>query len=182
MDPSKYYHVVGPALVREIQNWWMRQRKSSYGHSFYVIYYVCYILWCNKSCVSNILDSQYYTSAWLYQDPNLNIIVPTYVLLIEHLAMCSDYQWFTVAYYWTRWCLSKWPTRYQHHSDVKMGAMASQITSISIVYSTVCSGADRRRHQSSASLAFVRGIHRWPVNSPHQGPVTRKMFPFNDVM
>ena len=43
-------------------------------------------------------------------------------------------------------------------------------------------GADQRKHQSSASLAFVRGIHRWPVHSPHKGPVTRKMFPFDDVM
>ena len=63
-----------------------------------------------------------------------------------------------------------------------MGAMASQITSVSIVYSTVCPGIDQRKHQSSASLAFVRGIHRGPVNSPHKGPVTRKMFPFDDVI
>ena len=47
-----------------------------------------------------------------------------------------------------------------HYSDVIMGAMASQITSLTIVYSTVCPGADQRKHQSSASLAFVRGIHR----------------------
>ena len=47
---------------------------------------------------------------------------------------------------------------------------------------TVYLGADQRKHQSSASLAFVRGIHRWPVNSPHKGPVTRKMFPFDDVI
>ena len=51
-----------------------------------------------------------------------------------------------------------------------------------IVYSTVYSGTDQRKHQSSASLAFVRGIHRWPVNSPHKWPVTRKMFPFDDVI
>ena len=43
-------------------------------------------------------------------------------------------------------------------------------------------GADQRKHQSSASLAFVREIHRWPVNSPHKRPVTRKMFPFYDVI
>ena len=60
------------------------------------------------------------------------------------------------------------------YSDVTMGAF--QITIVSIVYSTVCSGADQRKHQSSASLAFVRGIHRWPVNSPHKGPVTQKCF------
>ena len=62
-----------------------------------------------------------------------------------------------------------------------MGAMALQITSLAIVY-MVYSGEDQRKHQSSASLAFVRGIHRWPVNSRHKGPVTRKMFPFDDVI
>ena len=49
-------------------------------------------------------------------------------------------------------------------------------------FSTVCSGADQRKHQSPASLAFVRGFHRWPVNSPHKGPLTRKMFPFGYVI
>ena len=63
-----------------------------------------------------------------------------------------------------------------------MGAIASQITSLTIVYSTVYSDADQRQHQSSASLAFVRVIHRGPVNSPHKWPVTRKMFPFDDVI
>ena len=64
-----------------------------------------------------------------------------------------------------------------HYNDVIMGAIASQITSLTIVYSIVYSDADQRKHQSSASLAFVRGIHRGPVNSPHKWPVTRKMFP-----
>ena len=63
-----------------------------------------------------------------------------------------------------------------------MSAMASLITSITSVYSTVHSGADQRKHQSSASLAFVRGIHRRPVNSPHKWPVTRKMFLFDNVI
>ena len=63
-----------------------------------------------------------------------------------------------------------------------MGTMASQITSLTIVYSIVYSGADQRMHQSYASLALVRGIHRWPVNSPHKGPVTRQMFPFDDAI
>ena len=60
--------------------------------------------------------------------------------------------------------------------------MVSQITSLTNVDSTVYSGADQRKHQSSASLAFVRGIHRRPMNSPHIRPVTRKMFPFDDVI
>ena len=77
---------------------------------------------------------------------------------------------------WTNkfyYCLS-------HYNDVIMSAMASQVTRLTIVYSTVCSGADERTHQSS--LAFVRGIHRWPVFSPHKGPVTRKILPFDDVI
>ena len=69
-----------------------------------------------------------------------------------------------------------------HYDDVIMGTIASQITSLTIVYSAVYSGADQCKHQSSASLAFVWGIHRGPVNSPHKWPVTRKMFPFDDVI
>ena len=69
-----------------------------------------------------------------------------------------------------------------HCDDVTMSLMASQITSLTIVYSTVYSDADLRKHQSSASLAFVRGNHRGPVNSPHKWPVMRKMFPFYDVI
>ena len=63
-----------------------------------------------------------------------------------------------------------------------MGTKVLQITSLTIVYSTVCSGSDQRKHQCSASLAFVRTIHRWPVNSPHKGPVMRRMTPFDDVI
>ena len=71
-----------------------------------------------------------------------------------------------------------------HYSDVIMSTMASQITSITIVYLTVY----QWKHQSSASLAFMKGIrdinvsggiHRWQMNSPHKGPVTQKMFPFD---
>ena len=70
----------------------------------------------------------------------------------------------------------------RHYGDVKMGMIASQITSLTIVYSTVYSDAVQRKHQCSASLAFVWGIHPWPVNSPHKWPVTRKMFPFDGVI
>ena len=82
------------------------------------------------------------------------------------------------------WVLALWGRKssVSHYSDVIMNPMASQITGVSIVYSAVCLGADQRKQQSSASLAFVRGIHRSPVNSPHKGPVTRKMFPFDDVI
>ena len=63
-----------------------------------------------------------------------------------------------------------------------MGAIASQIISLTIVYSIVYSDADQRKYQTSAPLAFVRGIHRGPMNSPHKWPVTRKMFPVDDVI
>ena len=63
-----------------------------------------------------------------------------------------------------------------------MGAIASQITSLTTVYSKVYSDADQRKHQSSASLVFVRWIHRWPVYSPHKWPVRREMFPFDDAI
>ena len=82
-------------------------------------------------------------------------------------------QWPRLARSSTYW---QWSLQWRH-----MSTMASQITSLTIVYSTVYSGTDQRKHKSSASLAFVQGIHRWPVNSPHKGPVTREMFPFADV-
>ena len=66
--------------------------------------------------------------------------------------------------------------RMMHYDDVIMDTIASQITSLTIVYSIVYSGTDQRKHQSSASLAFVRWIHRGPVNSPHKGPVMLKIF------
>ena len=63
-----------------------------------------------------------------------------------------------------------------------MGTIASQITSLTIVYSTIYSGADQRKHQSSASLAFVWGIHRGPVQFSAQMASNAEMFPFDDVI
>ena len=65
-------------------------------------------------------------------------------------------------------------TNISHYDDVIMTMLASQITSLMVVYSIVYSGVNQRKHQSSASLAFVREIHRGPVNFPHKWPVTRK--------
>ena len=63
-----------------------------------------------------------------------------------------------------------------------MSAVAFQITGVSMVCSTVCSGADQRKHQSSASLALMRRIHQWLVNTPHNRPVKWNMFPFDDII
>ena len=82
--------------------------------------------------------------------------------------------------FWPQCVMYYWWRRYDlHYSDV---IMASQITGVSIIYSTVCSDAHKRYHQNSASLAFVRRIHQWPLNSLHKGPVTPKMFPFDDII
>ena len=105
-------------------------------------------------------------------------------ICLSHLTFCLS-SIFLSFYLSSRSLLSVYlslPLSPSNYIDVIMSAMASQITSLTIVYSTVYSGADQRKHQNSASLAFVRGIHRWPVNSPHKGPVTRKMFPFDDVI
>ena len=67
------------------------------------------------------------------------------------------------------------------YNDVIMGVIASQIISLRIIYSNIYSGTAHRKHQSSLSLASVMGIHRWPMNFLHKGPVTRKMFPFDDI-
>ena len=69
----------------------------------------------------------------------------------------------------------------KHYIDVIMSAMASQITGVSIGCTAVCSGLDHRNHQSSALLAFVRGIHRRHMDSSLKGPVTLQMFPFDEI-
>ena len=110
-----------------------------------------------------------------YSGNGANCLAPTYYMTNDSFGAhtpCSD----RTVRMSDRW---RWTSRY-HYSDVIMGAIASQVTSLTTVYSTVYSGADHREHQSSASLAFARGIHRGSVNSAHRWPVTRKMFPFDD--
>ena len=91
---------------------------------------------------------------------------------------------------WRQWshltCITVTPcirvNSMKHYIDLILGVIASQITSLTIAFSTIYSDADQRKHQSSASLAFVWGINREPLNSPHKWPVMRKMFPFDDVI
>ena len=75
---------------------------------------------------------------------------------------------------WSRWLF----IGYMNYSDVIMTAMASQITSLAIVYSTVYSRGKSKR----SSKLRVTGLCAGMVNSPHKWPVTRKMFPFDDVI
>ena len=84
-------------------------------------------------------------------------------------------------YLWTKHYNSgKHPlnTTLNHYGDAIMSAKASQITSISTVCSAVCSCTHQRKHQGSASLT----CDRWPMDSPHKGPVTRKIFLLDDVI
>ena len=73
-------------------------------------------------------------------------------------------------------------TKSLYYSDIITTVMASQITGVSIVCSFFWLGEHHRKHQSSASLTFVRGIHNWSVDSPLKGPVARKTFPLDDVI
>ena len=110
----------------------------------------------------------------------MDILYTCHALLRDKLLSCSRRCGIRLlkAIYCDKWYII-WQT---HYGDVIMSTVASQINSLMIVCSNVYSGTDQRKHQSSASLAFVWGIHHWPVNSPRKGPVTRKMFPFDDAI
>ena len=69
-----------------------------------------------------------------------------------------------------------------HYTYVIMSLMASQITSLAIVYSPVCSGTDKKKKKKLRVTGLCEGNSPGPVNSPHKRPVTRKMFPFDDVI
>ena len=117
---------------------------------------------------------------WWYFDSNFTEICGA----INHKqALIKKVAWLNPAtnHYRNQW-LHNALLGFIHDSNVIMSAMTSQITGVSSVCSAVCSCANQRKRKSSASLAFVRGIHQWPVDSPHKGPVTRKMFPFDDIM
>ena len=95
--------------------------------------------------------------SWVYYEWLLHEIMSVHLSISLGYFSSRTYFSITVTLQWARWRLT-------------------------IVYTTVYSGADQRKHQSSASQAFVQGIHRWPVNSSHKWPVTRKMFSFDDVI
>ena len=101
----------------------------------------------------------------IWTDAQMIILVTRYPFFFWHTILASSQTYYL----------------HFHYCDIIMSTMASQITSPTIVCSNVYSGADQRKHQSSASLAFVRGIHLWLVNSSHKGSVTQKMFPFGDA-
>ena len=129
----------------------------------------------NVDCEMTIFPGGGGTQYWLIVNSTHRNILKRNLLSIHTFLFKKIQSAISPAKWWPR-CAGP------HYNDVIMGTIASQIISLTIVNSAVYSGADKRKHQSSASLAFVRGIQRGPVNSPHKWPVTRKMFPFDDVI
>ena len=138
-----------------------------------------YCIVCPNMSVSGMGPSRRHTISWLQnlnQRIDFNWCAQIIAFILPHI-----YETRSASFVGERYMDNHSPVSNQYN-DVIMSAMASQMTSLTIVYSTFNSGADQRKHQSSASLAFVREIHRKPVNSPHKKSVTRKMFPFDDVI
>ena len=120
-----------------------------------------------------------YFGTWIGLDGNMlegemdghHSINPVFFRKPREWSQCRDH---------SGWGLSQWETMVQCNAPI-MNPIASQITRLTIVYLTIYSGLYPRKHLNPASLAFVRRIHRLPVNSQHKGPVTWKMFPFDVV-
>ena len=129
--------------------------------------YLSIILQQNTKCVHNSSTHCIVNDTWNL--PRQELLMHAVVTLAY-----SEYRYSSKLYpHVSRYCLvitvtSQW--------------MASQIISLTTIYSIVYSGADQTKLQSYASLAFVWGIHRWPENSPHKWPVARKVLPFDDVI
>ena len=131
------------------------------------------IIYCNTSkLLSCRLHLAIYTQYWI--TINLVYLLEVVVILLVVHVRRLLLSILTIKANWKQWI--------GRYITVIMGAMASQITSLTNVYSIVYSGSDKRKHLSPASLAFVWGVHRWPANSPYKWPVTRKIFPFDDVI
>ena len=147
------------------------------------------VLW-----LSEFLSLESWSLYWKCALASISINASAIIYSISHeicWKFCNKFLWFGYNLYHS-WCIPAkylliyivvaWLAQGQlydypsvHYNNVIMSPVSSQITSVLMVCSTVYSGVDLRKHQSSMPLAFMRGIHRWPVNSPHKGPVTWKM-------
>ena len=125
------------------------------------------------------MNSHYEDNQHLYEDYNLYSYWTRVVADCIHCIWHDDFKvsesWNTV--FVRHQCLF-FPTLPWRHNE-RDGASNHQPHNCLL---NLLFGRRSKKHQSSAPLAFVRGIHRWPVNSPHKGPVTRKMLPFDDVI
>ena len=137
-------------------------------------------IWTLSHCLRKVQETMIYSVCFT---TFLECYMPHISEQAKHIYLLRTSQMVSIACLWAMGGQNMYLYIYiygrTHYNDGIMSVMASQITSHPVVYSTVYSGADQRKHHI-VSLAFVRGIHWWPVNSPHKGPVTRKMFPFVD--
>ena len=170
----------------------------------WVLWYVlCYLYYLQDICfIANTVVSTIYATVCIYKiceciwrlnqcTRNKAVMIPK-AKDVDTLRPIAPYRsWHNNIFLSTQWHVfsavsnsTNWANWFvaHHYGDVIISALVSQITSPMIACATVYSGVDQRNHKSSASLAFVLGIHRWPVNSPHKWPVTGKMFPFDDVI
>ena len=133
-----------------MRHWWR--------HGLLFIVVICYPIL--DSDFTSIIWKYMGASAWWYNEKvwvcNVNGIAQRRRLVDGNIFMSPEGEWL---------CVHRPIPKLCHYTDVIMTTIASQITSLTVVYSTVYSDADQRKHQSS----------------PHKGPVTRKMFPFDDV-
>ena len=136
----------------------------------------------NVPNLGNFNKTLTFTRAFTIRQSRLHLMIKEYNLveISLYVATCSIAVQYTMM--WVNIVRGMVWIDVFHYNDVIMDTIASQITSLTIVYSTVYSDADQSKNQSSASLAIVGGIHRRQMNSPHKWPVTRKMFPFDDVI
>ena len=131
-------------------------------------------MWCNQLDCSDYSD---YCFSWI-----ITTHLPCNIFYINVISKSLLKEYFSHNMKLLSKQQIQWTIIISHYGDVIMGTIASQTTSLMIVYSTIYSDADQRKYQSSASLAFARGIHWALVNSPYKWPVRRKMFPFDDVI
>ena len=152
-----------------LQRWWVRKGSHDTRQNQFKTQH------CGPGRENYVID--HYHGFWCCGSLHCRVICSHDIMNLG--CFCLPQGWWS-----TTWdvSVSRDEEKMQHYNDVIMNTIASQITSSTIVYSAVYSGADQRKYQSSLSLAFVWGIHRWPVNCPHKGSVTRKMFPFDDVI
>ena len=134
--------------------------------------------------ISNNRGVLYSTAHWIrlpftYSNFDICLHIWVDVYVFTYCTLCSSINWmcasvhhvyderiwrsFTADPHSCRYDL--WCTLSNHYYDVIMSAMAYQITGVLVACSAVCSGGDQRKYQSTASLAFVRAIHQWPVDS-----------------
>ena len=161
----------------------MQIQTGSFGHGFTVCFSRGYPTYDDFGTRAIIFNDRFFK--WMIINKKVDILIPVSIKIVpkglfDHkstLVQVMASTWHATNHYLKQ----LWPSQYGDHNEHD-GVSNHQRFDCLLSLINKCSGPDQRKHQSSASLAFVREIHRWPVNSPHKGPVAQKMFPFDDVI